>query len=65
MSTLAEIEAAADGLTVGQKQELLLYLASKLRAQSALPTPRKFSREEMEGWVTRDEQDMIRFREGK
>ena len=47
-STLAEIEAAADALPPEQKQELLLFLAGRLRAQGAgLPEPRKFSREQM------------------
>jgi hypothetical protein len=66
MSTLAEIEAAADALTPEQKQELLLFLAARLRAQSAkLPEPRKFSRERIGSWVAQDEADMQRFREGK
>ena len=33
MSTLCEIKAAADALTVEQKQELLLFLATRPRAQ--------------------------------
>ena len=66
MSTLAEIEAAADALTREQKQELLLFLAARLRAQGGRPPePRKFSREQIEGWIARDEADMQRFHEGK
>ena len=66
MSTLSEIEAAADALTPEQKQELLLFLSTRLRAQGArLPEPRKFSREQIAGWIARDEADMQRFREGK
>jgi hypothetical protein len=66
MSTLAEIETAADALTLEQKQELLLFLAARLRAQSAkLPEPRKFSREQVSGWIAQDEADMQKFREGK
>lgn len=34
MSTLAEIEAAADSLSPEQKQELLLFLTARLRAQA-------------------------------
>lgn len=65
-STLSEIEAAADALTPEQKQELFLFLAARLRAQGAkLPEPRKFSREQIAGWIARDEADMQRFREGK
>jgi len=66
VSTLSEIEAAADALTPEQKQELLLFLAARLRAQGAkLPEPRKFSGEKIAGWVALDEADMQRFREGK
>lgn len=63
MSTLGEIEAAADALTPEQKQELLLFLAARLRAQGAkMPEPKKFSREQIAGWIARDEADMERFR---
>lgn len=66
MSTLTEIEAAADALSPEQKQELLLFLATRLRAQGAtLPPPRKFSRQQVSDWVAEDEADMRRFREGK
>jgi hypothetical protein len=66
MSTLAEIEAAADALSPEQKQELLLFLAERLRASGApLPEPRKFSREQMAAWIKEDETDMSRMREGK
>jgi hypothetical protein len=65
MSTLAEIEAAADTLPSEQKQELLLFLATRLRAQGAeLPDPRRFSREQMTAWIEEDEADMRRFSEG-
>ena len=65
MSTLAEIEAAADALAPEQKQELLLFLAARLRAQGAeAPQPRKFSREQLAGWISQDEVDMQKFREG-
>ena len=66
MSTLAEIEAAAEALSPEQKQELMLFLATRLRAQGAkAPEPRKFSREAVAGWIAGDEEDMQRFREGK
>jgi hypothetical protein len=65
MSTLAEIEAAAEALSAEQKQELLLFLAARLRATGpGLPEPRKFSREQVETWIAEDENDMRRFREG-
>ena len=65
MSTLAEIEAAADGLPPEEKQELILFLATPLRrAGVKLPPPRKFSREQIASWIAEDEQEMQRFREG-
>ena len=65
MSTLAEIEAAADTLPPEQKQELLLFLATRLRGAGVkLPAPRKFTREQMQAWIAEDEADMRRFREG-
>jgi hypothetical protein len=64
MSTLTEIEAAADRLAPEEKQELLLFLAVRLREErGSLPEPRKFTREEMEGWIAEDEADMRRLRE--
>ena len=66
MSNLAEIEAAADALPPEQKQELMLFLSARLRAQGApKPEPRKFSREQTAAWIAEDEADMQRFREGK
>ena len=65
MSTLAEIEAAADALSSEQKQELLLFLATRLREEGArTPEPRRFSREQMEAWIAEDEGELRRFREG-
>jgi hypothetical protein len=65
MGTLAEIEAAAEALSPEQKQELLLFLASRIRAErSRLPDARTFSRDQINGWIDEDERDMRRFREG-
>lgn len=66
MSTLAEIEAAAEALPPEQKQELLLFLAARLRADRAgLPEPRELTQEQLSAWIREDEADMKRFREGK
>jgi hypothetical protein len=66
MSTLAEIEAVVDALPAGEKQELLLFLAARLRAQAGrLPAPRKFSREQLNAWIAEDEADMQRFHGGR
>jgi len=62
MSTLAEIEAAAEALPPEQKQELMLFLAASLRAEGArMPEPRTFSSATIAGWITQDEADMLRF----
>jgi hypothetical protein len=66
MSNLAEIEAAAEGLTAEQKQELLLFLAASLRSKNLqMPAPRKFTAEQIRSWIAEDEADMREFNEGK
>ena len=66
MISLAEIEAAADALPSAQKQELLLFLAARLRAGGArMPEPRRFSSEQTAAWIAEDEADFRRFREGE
>jgi len=65
MSTLAEIEAAAENLSAQEKEELFLFLAARLRAPGApIPEPRKFSKEQMAAWIAEDEEDMRQLREG-
>ncbi|MBI4662241.1 MAG: hypothetical protein HY735_25765 [Verrucomicrobia bacterium] len=65
MSTLAEIEAAAAALPPEEKQELILFLATRLRQSGVkLPSPRKFSREQIASWIAEDEAEMQRFRKG-
>ena len=64
MSSLAEIEKAAEALPPEQKQELMLFLGARLRADRAgLPEPRQFSRKKIQSWVAEDEADLKRFRE--
>ena len=66
MSTLTEIEAAAESLSPEQKQELFLFLAARLSAGGGpLPAPREFSREQIAAWIADDEKGMQRFREGR
>jgi hypothetical protein len=66
VSRLDEIEAAAEGLALEEKQELMLFLATRMRAQGVqMPEPRKFSRDQMAGWIAEDEADMRRFQQGK
>ena len=61
ITTLDEIETAADALSAGQKQELLLFLAGRLRAEGpGLPEPREFSAEQVAAWIAEDETDAAR-----
>ena len=65
MSTLAEIESAATALSSREKAELLLFVASQLRAEGApLPEPRLFSPDQLQAWMDEDEDDMRKFRAG-
>ncbi|MGO8699298.1 MAG: hypothetical protein ACLQVY_16450 [Limisphaerales bacterium] len=65
MSKLAEIEAAAETLVPEEKQELMLFLATRMRAQGfPMPGPRKFTRDQMAGWIAEDEADMRCFEQG-
>jgi len=62
MSTLSEIEAAADALPARQKQELFLFLAARLRETGVgPPEPRTFSAPQIAEWIAEDEADMRRF----
>ena len=65
MSTLDEIEAAAEKLPMDQQQQLLLFLARRLRAAGTLPEPRLFSEEQLKAWMDEDEEDMRRLRAGQ
>ena len=67
MSTLAEIEAAAETLPEQEREQLFLFLAARLRAANPaeLPPPREFGRERLEEWIRDDEEGMRRFREGQ
>lgn len=65
MSTLTEIEAAAEALPLREKQKLFLFLAAQLRAEgSPLPEPRQFPPEQIASFIAEDEADMTRFRTG-
>ena len=64
MTRLDEIEAAADALPLEQKKELLLFLATRLRAEGgSLPEPREFTLPQLEAWIAEDEADLKRFRD--
>ena len=65
MSTLSEIEQAADALPAVDKQRLIVFLAASLRAETqALPAPRTLTREQIDGWIAEDEADLRLLKEG-
>jgi hypothetical protein len=65
MSTLAEIEQAADVLPVEQKQRLLASLLTGLRKGGAqLPPPRDIPKATIEQWVAEDEEGFRKFKAG-
>ena len=65
MSTLIEIEAAADGLPSGEKEELLRFLAIRLRQERTEVKPRIYSEAELAAMLAEDEADGERFRQGR
>lgn len=65
MSTLAEIEQAADSLPNNEKEELLRFLAMRLRKERATMKPRIYSDAELTTMLAEDEADGERFRQGR
>lgn len=63
MSTLAEIETAAESLSPQEKQELLRFLATRLRGHRPPATLRIYSDEEIAAMLAEDEADGERFRQ--
>jgi hypothetical protein len=62
MSTLSEIEAAADQLPPEQQQELLLYLGARLHAAGGtIPPARDIPLEQIHAWIVEDEEGYRRF----
>jgi hypothetical protein len=62
MSTLTEIETAADSLSSDEKEELLRFLAMRLRGNRSLPNPRIYSDEELATMLAEDEADGEKLR---
>ncbi len=65
MSTHAEIETAADALPSAEKEELLRFLARRLRKARARPQPRIDSDEKLAAMIAEDEAGGERFRQGR
>ena len=65
MSSLAEIESAADSLSNEEKEKLLRFLALRLRKERAALKPRVYSEEELSTMVAEDDADGERFRQAR
>jgi len=65
MSTHTEIEAAADSLSPEEKEELLRFLAMRLRKERPQPAPRIYSDEEVASMLAEDEEDGERLRQSR
>ena len=57
---LAEIESVTEALSVAEKQELLVFLARRLRGERQVPPPRQFTDEQIDAWIAGDEVDLQR-----
>ena len=56
VSSLAEIERAADVLRTEEKQEVVMFLLPRLRGEvGVLPPVRDIPKEQIEKWVAEDE----------
>jgi hypothetical protein len=65
MSRLHDIEIAAALLSPEEKEELLRFLAMRLRSDRALSNPRIYSDEELATILAEDEADGERLRQGR
>lgn len=65
MSTVQEIEQAVDRLPVEEKEELLRFLAMRLRKVRPAPPGRLFSPQEIAAMLAEDEADGKDFRQDR
>jgi hypothetical protein len=65
MSSLLEIEQAADVLPIEQKKELVAFLLTRLRGENEeLPPVRDIPKETIDAWVADDEEGYRKFLAG-
>ena len=62
MTTLVEIETAANSLPLKEKEELLRFLAMQLRRERAESEVRIYSDDEVASMLSEDESDGARLR---
>jgi hypothetical protein len=65
VSSLLEIEQAADVLPIEQKKELVAFLLTRLRGENEeLPPLRDIPKETIDAWVADDEEGYRKFLAG-
>jgi len=65
MSSLLEIEEAADVLTIEEKKELVAFLLTRLRGVGdELPPVRDITKTTIDKWVAEDEEGYRKFLAG-
>jgi hypothetical protein len=65
VSSLLEIEQAADVLPIEQKKELVAFLLTRLRGEKEdLPPVRDIPKETIDAWVADDEEGYRKFLAG-
>lgn len=66
MSSLVEIEKAAERLPADQKQELIFFLCRSLKigGTRTLPPPRDIPAGQIADWIREDEEGFRRFKSG-
>lgn len=66
MKISSEIKVATEALPAKQKQEQLLFLADRLRAEGvALRSVRAIPKEQVTAWIAEDEADAKQLRESE
>lgn len=65
VSTVAEIEDAVKKLPDKEFEQVAFAVLQRLRKTGSLPPLRKFSEEQIQGWIKEDEKDMAAFKAGQ
>jgi hypothetical protein len=64
-ATICANNRSRSSLPPADKQELLLFIAARLRSEAGdLPFRRRFSSERLKTWIAQDEAEMHLFRDG-
>ncbi len=62
MSSVQEITTAVDKLPPRELQEVGLFVLRRMREKGSFPPARRFTKEQVEGWIAEDEREMAALR---